>query len=978
MKNKQISLLGIAGVVLFSAFTFFNNQKLYTPRESGKGLSVPKQRTIAEAAKYYFMLRRNQVTNTIPEEAMLQAKMEVEAASRSRAAVLGLNWIEMGPDNVGGRTRAILIDYVHDPSGNTIFAGGVAGGLWKSTTAGAYWTLVSDQWENISVVSIAQSPSGRIYVGTGEYLLAVRGTPGTGNSSCIGGGIWASDDGSSFSQLASTDPTPSNANGNNNNTFNGDWSYVYSLAASPNSNRIYAGTRRGMRISDDNGTTWINPVKNAAGNPSLEACVDIQISAGGKRVIASVGNKCYVSDSKGDDDTFDLKSSTQSGLPISGLSNLKLTISLQDSNYIYAIAARGGTYDLLGVYKSTNGGDTWTTIASGGSLTFQPLANQGDYNCCIAVSPGNKEQVMIGGLDLYKYTNTSGWNQLSAWFYSPFSPLYVHADNHAIVYNKLNPNIVYIANDGGLYKSSDGGSSFTAITRGYNTTQFYSVAFSNTGKVLGGTQDNGTNYINFQGNSPMAADEVLGGDGFDCEISGINEDAFFGSLYFGNLYRSANQGAGGALFFSGAPTAYVDNSSFHTVVRLWESFNNPNSQDSITYTVPAGQTITNGQNLTVNSKTNNTPFVYTNNQGTFQGGDSIKIKDPVQSRIAIGMINGASNPRVFLTNRPLDFSTDPFWFPVFTNEASLSTIGSDPLGGEVNCLAFSGDGNHLYVGTSNGNVYRVSNLNTIRLNSVADTITGWIGRPGCQLTSTRLGAFGNRVVTSISVDPNNADKIIVTLGNYDNTAYVYRITDATTALSSTNTSNFTSIQGNLPKMPVYSSVIDYSNGNRIIIGTEYGIWVNDNGGTTWTKESNGIANTQVFMLRQQTLPYNRCWNSGFIYAATHGRGIFRTETLTGIGKPEQANAANFENKLRISPNPVTDQATVEYFLKNEGQYTAKIYDLSGKLQREINLGAKSSGSHKMNLQKQDLPAGTYLFTISGGGDRVTSKFIVKD
>jgi hypothetical protein len=411
---------------------------------------------------------------------------------------------------------------------------------------------------------------------------------------------------------------------------------------------------------------------------------------------------------------------------------------------------------------------------------------------------------------------------------------------------------------------------------------------------------------------------------------------------------------------------------------LWESFNNPNSQDSITYTVPAGQTITNGQNLTVNSKTNNTPFVYTNNQGTFQGGDSIKIKDPVQSRIAIGMINGASNPRVFLTNRPLDFSTDPFWFPVFTNEASLSTIGSDPLGGEVNCLAFSGDGNHLYVGTSNGNVYRVSNLNTIRLNSVADTITGWIGRPGCQLTSTRLGAFGNRVVTSISVDPNNADKIIVTLGNYDNTAYVYRITDATTALSSTNTSNFTSIQGNLPKMPVYSSVIDYSNGNRIIIGTEYGIWVNDNGGTTWTKESNGIANTQVFMLRQQTLPYNRCWNSGFIYAATHGRGIFRTETLTGIGKPEQANAANFENKLRISPNPVTDQATVEYFLKNEGQYTAKIYDLSGKLQREINLGAKSSGSHKMNLQKQDLPAGTYLFTISGGGDRVTSKFIVKD
>lgn len=978
MKNKTIGILGFAGLFLFSAFTFFNNQKFYSPREDGKNLQNPKQRTIAEAAKYYFMLRRNQITNTIPEEAMLQAKMEVEAASQSRAAALGLTWIEMGPDNVGGRTRAILIDYVHDPSGNTIFAGGVAGGLWKSTTAGAYWSLISDQWENIAVVSIAQSPSGRIYVGTGEYLLAARGTPGTGNSSCIGGGIWVSDDGNSFSQLASTDATPSNNNGNNNNTFNGDWSYVYSLAASPTSNRIYAGTRRGLRISDDNGATWINPVNNQAGSPSLEACVDIRISAGGTRVAASVGNKCYVSNSRGDDDTFVLKSSQANGLPISGLSNLKLAIAEQDSNYIYAIAAKGGTYDLLGVYKSTNGGDTWTTIAAGGSLTFQPLANQGDYNCCIAVSPGNKEQILIGGLDLYKYNNNSGWNQVSSWFYSPFSPLYVHADNHTIVYSKVNPNIVYIGNDGGVFKSTDGGATFSAVNRGYNTVQFYSVAFANTGEVLGGAQDNGTNYVNFQGNTPLAAIEVLGGDGFDCEISGINEDAFFTSLYFGNLLRSSNKGAGPSLFFSGAPTAYVDNSSFHTVARLWESFNNPNSQDSVYYTVPAGQTVTNGQNLTLNSKTNNTPFVYTNTQGTFQAGDSIKIKDPVQSRIAVGMINGISNPRVFLTNRPLDFSTDPYWFPVLTNEASLSSIGSDPLGGEVNCLTFSGDGNHLYVGTSNGNVYRVSNLNTIRLNSVADTISGWIGRPGCQLSSTRLGAFGNRVVTSISVDPNNADKIIVTLGNYDNTAYVYRCTDATTALTSTGTGNFTSIQGNLPKMPVYSSVIDYSNGNRIIIGTEYGIWVNDNGGTSWTKESSGIANTQVFMLRQQTLPYNRCWNSGFIYAATHGRGIFRTETLTGIGRPETANHMTSESTLKISPNPVSDIATVDFYAKRNANYTARIFDLSGKLQREIVLGEKLEGAQRITFSKQDLSPGTFLITLSGGGDRQTAKFIVKD
>jgi hypothetical protein len=236
MKNKTFALLGFISAVFFSAFTFFGDEKQYSPRNDSPIIGTSKQRRIAEAANYYFMLRRNQITNTLPEQAMLQAKWDVQAASSERAASLGLSWTEMGPDDIGGRTRAILIDYTHDPSGNTIFAGGVAGGLWKSTSAGAFWTLISDQWENIAVVSIAQSPSGRIYVGTGEYLLAARGTPGEGNSSCIGGGIWVSDDGVSFSQLASTDATPSNTNGNNNNTFNGEWSYVYSLAASPNTN----------------------------------------------------------------------------------------------------------------------------------------------------------------------------------------------------------------------------------------------------------------------------------------------------------------------------------------------------------------------------------------------------------------------------------------------------------------------------------------------------------------------------------------------------------------------------------------------------------------------------------------------------------------------------------------------------------------------------------------------------------------------
>jgi photosystem II stability/assembly factor-like uncharacterized protein len=467
-------LLGSA-LVATVAVSFYvkDNVRSYEPRKDSHQI-IESKRKFAEAADYYFMLRRNQITNTVPEEAMLKARLEVMEATNNRAANLGLQWTEMGPDNVGGRTRAVMIDYVHDPSGNTIFAGGVDGGLWKSTNSGGSWSLISDQWDNIAVVSIAQTPNGRIYVGTGEYLLAVRGTPGTGNSSCIGGGVWVSDDGVNFSHLQSTAPTTQF-----NNAFNGEWSYVYSLNASfnPAKNRIFAGTRRGLRASDDNGQTWYNPVKNTNGTAVTSACNDIEISTTGDTVIASIGFNCWVSYQGGNDGTWVNRSGSSTGLPGGGLSNLQLAISPSNPNYVYAVAAASQNFSLQGVYQSTNGGQNWTQIAAG-SPTFQPLANQGDYNCCVAVYPTDPERIIIGGLDLYRWKNTTGWEQASAWFYSQFNQYYVHADNHTIVFDRNNPNRVFVGNDGGVFRSTNGGQTWAAMNRGYNTVQFYGLGYS--------------------------------------------------------------------------------------------------------------------------------------------------------------------------------------------------------------------------------------------------------------------------------------------------------------------------------------------------------------------------------------------------------------------------------------------------------------------------------------------------------------------
>ena len=962
MKSKKIHLgkiltgIGSAAAVLLLFFSF--NSSKYEPRQT-VGSDLEKSRTAYLAAQYYFNLRKNAITGDIPLDAMAEAKQAAKEMSGLRAGSLGLTWTEMGPDNVGGRTRCFLIDN-QDATGKTLYAGGVNGGLWKSTNGGGTWSLISDQWDNIAAVSICQEPSGKIYVGTGELLMAVRGTPGTGNSSCIGSGIWQSTDGTNFTQIPGTDPSAQTFN----NTYNSAFSYVYSLGYYQG--KLYAGTITGLRVSADAGATWTNPLSVNSN------CKDIEIGADGT-IFASVGNKFYIST---DGTTFTLK--TLPSAP-TGMSNLQIAICATDPNYVYCIGSRASSYQVAGVWKSTDKGNTFTLIPnSTGGTTFQILGNQGDYACAIGVDPSNKDRIICGGLDLWSYTPTTGFNQISAWNYAPFSSLYNHADHHQVVFDKTNLGTVYFTNDGGVYKSTDGGQTFAATNRNFSVTQFYSVATSVRGEVLGGTQDNGTNLIDFNGPTQRWAKEVMGGDGFDCDFSSINPDASFASLYFGDLRRSGTLGGSYSTFFRGAPTAFVENSSFHTVIRLWESFNNQQSQDVVNYIVPAGQTIQPGSQFTAYSNNSNYPFEVTyTGSSPATAGDTIKnITDIVSSRMAVGMISGSSI-RVFLAVRPLNFSDSPYWMPVAVNQ----TVGNnDGLNGEVGALSFSADGNHLYIGTQTGGtggaVYRVSNLNSIKFNTLADTATGWINNANSQLTCTRLGVFSGQAVTSIAVDPNDAGRIIVTLGNYSNNNYVYRCNNANTASSASNTSNFTNIQGNLPKMPIYSSLIDYTDGNRILLGSEYGIWSSNSGGSNWTRDNDGMANCAVFMLRQQTQPYNKCWNSGAIYAATHGRGIFRTNTLLGT-KETKDNSSLSSEQMLIYPNPVFEQATIKFNIPQEGATTLTIFDLQGKVVRNFDLGNLKRGTNVYTFENDGMNEGTYIASVNSGNYKKVVKFVIK-
>ena len=256
--------------------------------------------------------------------------------------------------------------------------------------------------------------------------------------------------------------------------------------------------------------------------------------------------------------------------------------------------------------------------------------------------------------------------------------------------------------------------------------------------------------------------------------------------------------------------------------------------------------------------------------------------------------------------------------------------------------------------------------------------------PSAQLDAT---AFEGRAITSIAIDPENSDNIIVTLGNYGNADYVY--------YSTNGGESFTSKQGNLPAMPVYSSIIEKTTG-KVILGTENGIYTSDNM-STWTQDA-VIANIPVMDIKQQTLAnrknqyihlvdevgdivtteYPGIFNEGVIYIATYGRGLYKCDTYkvndTELNVEENIVANTVE--MSIYPNPIVNDATISFSIEESAQVSYQVYDLSGRMMMNKVLGNFGQGSHKANFNVENLTSGTYIIKVQAGEKTETAKILV--
>lgn len=995
MKNKKL-LVGTASLVLAAAaFTLFPGQDDYSASYTSRTSPTNRVNSAADMAEYMALLKANVKTGKVEASDFIKAQQEVEEFSQKKGGGPGLTWTELGPDNSGGRCRAIKVD---PSSFNVVWAGSVTGGLFKTTSGGNLWERVESFHENLAVNMIEIAGNGYIYVGTGPSHDGPSANEGSG---AYGNGVYVStDNGVTWERIDAMTPGPVSSD----SPGGGDWSEVNEIWADPNNpNRVWVGGNAGLFTYETAGNATagtLTPVAKSTGSTNWNQIDDMAVSVSGKNIIVIEGTKTYVSNDFGV--TLTQVSGNGAGqIPSGGVGRTEVAISPQDEDWIYAASAGTNSF-MKGVYHSIDGGNTWDEINPGGAFQADPYASadgsraQGNYDNCITVNPNDKTQIIVGGIRLFDWkqatTNPSfgQWEQIA--FQGSQGLGSVHADIHEFEWD---PNgTLYIGTDGGVYISQDVNSLFHySANRGFNCAQFYGISHNAYGHTFGGTQDNGMFLLSRQGNTFMEAIFSSSGigDGFTTEMSHYYPDVMFGTSQYGWLDRSNDGGVSFNTFYAGpiaSPTLGVPGESlgpFSTQIAMWETQNDPNSPDSIFYifntdnvTDSAGYVYQPGDTVFYSSATQQTLLwhvltsSYTVADATdtldILNTDTISLVDPIQSLFAIGF---NSSQGVWVTRSAMRFSANPEWFQIM----DASTGGNPNFGGSsVKTLEWSKDGNHLYVGTYGGSLWRVSGFDSAYTFDHMD-----IAGADIKLDYARIKPSGNGVLSGIAVDPNDEDHVIVTTGGFGG-SHVWESNNATTAAHNTN-AFVTQIQGDMPNIPAYSVIIDVADptGNTIVVGTEYGVYATDDGGSSWFDQNATMDRVPVHDMTQQWRPWGDgpTTNAGVIYLGTHGRGMFMSETLVTADDVDGGDLGNkFETNLNVYPNPVRDISTVEFELENPSDVIINVYDINGRTIQTMSLQGLNAGTNQVQINASNWDAGNYFVRLESATQMEVAKIVV--
>lgn len=977
-------------------------------------LNMNGTRSIIKAKEYLAMIRNNQHTGILDARDVVKARNQIKEQANLKSSAAELSWIEMGPDNIGGRTRGLIFDN-RDTEGLTIYAASVTGGIFKTTNLGATWNkinLAGDQ-SNLRVSCMVQAPDGTIYVGTGEGFniqnYSAVGDMGY-SGGFVGNGMYKSDASDNFTLVEGTEPVA------NDETV--EWAYINEVAVAE-SGRLWAATNGGLLKKGNSDWGFASYTDSLGASIELEGLAyDVKIGPNGL-VIAAVDGLVYVS-ADGSGSGFVLVSTDEEGmLPSTGIGRVEFAIAPSDPNVIYAMAATTTGQDvnaLENVYMSEDAGGSWRVVGPGGSESLNILGSfyfegtsekdyyQGDYNNTIIVFPNNPYKILAGGVNLWEgeKINETGyfqWSEKSTGSGIPsYFPNYIHSDHHVYAFQPDHNDVIAIASDGGISVGLTNGENyfFYLINKNYNATQYYSIGITDKAdRIIGGTQDNGTLFIDGSSTAPMSGYDIWlddnfvsdGGDGGFCVMSNLRSITAGEETLPATFYSKGPKPEGGILgdrmrrseslgfdYNSNFLSDDIVNSNFLTPMILWENYSNENSRDSVDFGAP--QDYTAGTNVLVHSKNYRQPFSYTL-PIDLNEGDTLRVKDIVSTKLFV-----ATTDEIWMTFEAVQFGVDPEWF-------NISAEGEAGFTGDPQSMAFSADANYLFVGTTEGGLYRISNIALAYDHDRAD-----VSSSNCIIATDKIMITEDtitQVITSISIDPLDANKVLITLGNYGNTDYVYYTENALS-----DNPEFTSVQGNLPEMPVYSSILEMHTDDAAVIGTEEGIWVSDDVASgEWYQSSAALGNVPVFALKQQTFYKNNITithtdpvtgdfyevypaiaNYGMIYAATHGRGVFREESFKEVGIDNPIIVKNNISEIKIYPNPVVNTANLTFNVKQKNNVELNIFDINGRQVGTYHYNDINTGSNTITFDVSHFIKGTYIVKLNDGTRITTSKFVI--
>lgn len=405
-----------------------------------------------------------------------------------------------------GRLNFITVDPTNTLN---LWVGAPAGGLWSSTNGGVSWTTNTDQLGVIGCSDLAIDPTNTqiMYLATGDGDAGDTRSIGVLKST-NGGGTWTS-------------------TGLTNSVTN--YFLIRKLLINPNNTQIVlAATNSGIYRTTNGGTNW-TLVNN-------QGTYDLEFKPGDPNIVYASGSNFRMSTNGGASFT-----TITSGLPGTGVQRMAVAVTTNDPNYVYVLASNSSDSGFLGLYRSTVGGTTFATMTTSTSINLlgwntsgTDAGGQGWYDLSLAVSPLNKDEVVTGGVNVWRSLDGgSNWSIYGHWTGSvaPFT----HADHHELEY--IANGTLFNCNDGTVYKRLS--NSWQEISGLMNISQIYKIGLSTltANKWITGHQDNGTSTWN--GTTYQAR---IGGDGMDCFYDRTNDNNVFGSTQNGGFQRSSNGG----------------------------------------------------------------------------------------------------------------------------------------------------------------------------------------------------------------------------------------------------------------------------------------------------------------------------------------------------------------------------------------------------------------------------------------------------